>query len=67
MAKADRDTSVRIVLVSGPAVTFTHQTTMPALQPMPGVIYWGSRVFVFAYQENPESLVYRETTMVVVQ
>lgn len=33
--------------------------------PLPAVVRWGSDVFVFAYRENSDSVVYRQSTELV--
>ncbi len=50
-----------VVLMEGPTLEFVHRQDIPDYKPPPGVIIWGTRVFAFAYQENPDTLVYRET------
>jgi hypothetical protein len=50
--------------MTGPALDFVHREEIPDYTPAPGVINWNGRAFVFAYQENPETLVYRETLAV---
>lgn len=58
---------VNVVLVTGSTLEFVHRGEVPESNPMPGVIKWGDRIFIYAYQENPHSFIYRETLAVVLQ
>ncbi len=73
MTKLSVDAPVRmisLVLMTDPGLAFVKRVEVPWSErtdrKCPGVVIFEERAFMFAYQENPTSFVYRETVAVQV-